>query len=164
MALKALSVQRREIFDLARVAVDAAARDGGLIAATTTARRILDTVPDSEMSASELENEISRLAGEKRVIVEPADALPGSKTDEAAGRVVPTTAEANVPEVKKTVADLTNMAKNTANLAKDQRNIADLQGAMARAEHETAHKLEKISANLATRAAELKQMLPTKPK
>ncbi len=70
MALKVQSVIRREVLDLARVAVETAARDGGLVSADTEARRLLDSHPDCRMSPRELRDKIARWAVVRHVSVE----------------------------------------------------------------------------------------------
>lgn len=64
------SPAQHDAFDLARRAVEHAANDGGQIAATTTANEILRLLPDVQLTAAEIENEIVRHAVRKGVVVQ----------------------------------------------------------------------------------------------
>ena len=70
MSLKTQSVERTQVLDLAALSVEAAAQDGGLIAADMEARRLLDANPDCQISFDELRAAIARLAVNRGVIVE----------------------------------------------------------------------------------------------
>ena len=50
MSLKTQSVERTEALDLAALAVEAAAQDGGMIPADLEARRLLDANPDCPLT------------------------------------------------------------------------------------------------------------------
>lgn len=62
MSLKAKSVERAEVMDLAVLSVEKAANDGGVVAADTEARRLLDAHPDCQISFDELRDTIARIA------------------------------------------------------------------------------------------------------
>ena len=70
MSLKAKSVEKQEVMDLARLAVEGAAKDGGMIAADMEARRLLDENPGCQIPFDELRDTIARQATERGVGVE----------------------------------------------------------------------------------------------
>jgi hypothetical protein len=73
MALKAKSVARQEVLDLATLSVEGAAQDGGMIPADMEARRLLDAHPDCQIPFEELRDAIARLAIDHGVGVEFGD-------------------------------------------------------------------------------------------
>jgi len=65
---------RHHILNRATVAVEKAARNGGLIKATVEARRILSEYELGCMTVDQVADEIARLASERGLIVEFGDA------------------------------------------------------------------------------------------
>jgi hypothetical protein len=80
VSLKPASVERQEVLDLASLAVENAAKDGGMIAADTEAQRLLDDSPDCQIPLSELRDAIARLAIERGVAVEFGDEPPAANS------------------------------------------------------------------------------------
>jgi hypothetical protein len=70
MSLKAESVDRQEVLDLAALSVEGAANDGGMIPADMEARRLLEAHPDCQISFEELRDVIAQLAIDRGVGVE----------------------------------------------------------------------------------------------
>jgi len=70
MSLKVKSVETRTVIDLAALAVFTASRDGGMIAADSEARRLLDANPDCQIAFAELRDAIVRVAVQHGVGVE----------------------------------------------------------------------------------------------
>ena len=70
MSLKAKSVERQQVLDLASLSVEGAAKDGGMIPADMEARRLLDAHPDCQISFETLRDTIAELAVERGVGVE----------------------------------------------------------------------------------------------
>jgi hypothetical protein len=70
MSLKAKSVESGQVLDLATLAVEGAAMDGGMIAADMEARRLLDAHPDCQISFEVLRDTIARLAVARGVCIE----------------------------------------------------------------------------------------------
>jgi hypothetical protein len=70
VSLKSKSVDRQEVLDLAGLAVEGAAQDGGMIPANMEARRLLDAHPDCQIPFEELRDAIAQLAVERGVGVE----------------------------------------------------------------------------------------------
>lgn len=61
---------RDDAIDLASIAVDEAARDGGIVPVRETAQAIFRQVPDRSMSLEELEKQITRMATARGVAVQ----------------------------------------------------------------------------------------------
>lgn len=80
MSLKAKSVERQEVLDLASLSIEGAAQDGGMIPADMEARRLLDAHPDCQISFEELRDAIARLALARGVGVE-FGLRPGQNSD-----------------------------------------------------------------------------------
>jgi hypothetical protein len=70
MSNKSNSTKTGEVNDLAKLAVETAAKDGGMIAVDLEARRLLDDNPDCRISFDELRDEIARWGLARGVCVE----------------------------------------------------------------------------------------------
>jgi hypothetical protein len=73
MSLKVKSVERQEMVDRTLIAIQKAARNGGVFSATKLARLLLDEHPDVGISLATLQDGIARLAVEYGIGVELGD-------------------------------------------------------------------------------------------
>ena len=73
MSLRVKSVEQQEMMDRTLIAIQKAARSGGVISATKLAQLLLDEHPDIGISLATLQNGIARLAVEYGIRVEFGD-------------------------------------------------------------------------------------------